>query len=142
MNNQKFSRRFVSLNETLDGVNKLNPKKTLTNYWYTSENYFLKRIMYHFCIFHNFNNELSSCYFPVALKYVDIRLIPLKYADVRLSFKKDDETDKWNYRFISILLYLSKAYESLMYNEMYPFLIKSFRNHNVVFVKVLTQNSV
>lgn len=27
MNNQKFSRRFVSLNETLAGVNKLNPKK-------------------------------------------------------------------------------------------------------------------
>ena len=98
--------------------------------------------MYHFCIFHNLNNELSSCSFPVALKYVHIRLIALKYSDVRLSFKKDDESDKWNYRPISILLYLSKAYESLMYNEMYPFLIKSFRNHDVVFVKVLTQNSV
>ena len=27
MNNPKFSLRFVSLNKTLDGVNKLNPKK-------------------------------------------------------------------------------------------------------------------
>ena len=29
MDNPKFSFRFVSLNETLDGVNKLNPKKAL-----------------------------------------------------------------------------------------------------------------
>ena len=27
MDNPKFSFRFISLNETLDGVNKLNPKK-------------------------------------------------------------------------------------------------------------------
>ena len=29
MDNPKFSFRFVSLNETQDGINKLNPKKAL-----------------------------------------------------------------------------------------------------------------
>ena len=44
----------------------------------------------------------------------------LKYADVRPAFKKD-KTDKENYRPISILPNLSKVYESLMYDQMYPY---------------------
>ena len=39
MDNPKLSFRFVSLNETLDGVNKLNRKKSLASYWYTGQNY-------------------------------------------------------------------------------------------------------
>ena len=85
-----------------------------------------------FYVFHNFSNALSSCFFPTALKY----------ADVRLPCKKDDKTDKENYRPISILPNLSKVYERLMYDQMYPFLTKSFRNCNAVFVKVLAQNSI
>ena len=79
-------------------------------------------------VFHNFNNALSSCFFPTSLKY----------ADVRPAFKKGDKTDKENYRPISILRNLSKVYERLMYDQM----IKSFQNCNAVFVKVLAQNSV
>ena len=60
----------------------------------------------------------------------------LKYAGVRAAFKKDDKTDKENYRSISILPNLSKVYERLMYDQ-----IKSFRNCNAVFVKVFAQNS-
>ena len=41
-----------------------------------------------FYVFHNFNNALSSCTFTAALKY----------ADVRALFKKDDKTNKENYR--------------------------------------------
>ena len=44
----------------------------------------------------------------------------LKYADVRPAFIKD-KTDKENYRPISILPNLSKVYESLMYDQMYPY---------------------
>ena len=45
----------------------------------------------------------------------------MKYADVRPAFKKDDKTDKENDRPISILPNLSKVYERLMHNQMYPF---------------------
>ena len=45
-------------------------------------------------------------------------------------------------RSISVLPNLSKVYERLMYDQLYPFLIKSFRNCNAVFVKVLVQNSI
>ena len=63
-----------------------------------------------FFIHYNFNNSLSSSTFPTALKY----------ANVKPVFKKDDKTDKENYRPISILPTLSKVYERLIYNQMYP----------------------
>ena len=69
-----------------------------------------------FYVFHNFNNALSSCSFPTALKH----------ADVRPAFKKDDKTDKENCRPISILPNLSKVYERLMYDQMYPFFDQIF----------------
>ena len=84
MDNPKFCFRFVSLNDTLKRVNKLNRKKasqaTDILVKIIKEN---KDVM-SFYVFHNFNNGLSSCSFPSALKY----------ADVRPVFKKDDKTDK------------------------------------------------
>ena len=44
----------------------------------------------------------------------------MKYAEVTPIHKKDDKTDKQNYRLISTLSNLSKVYERLMYNEIYP----------------------
>ena len=110
MDNPKFSFRFVSLNETLDGVNKLNRKKAPQ-----ATDILVKIIkknndVVSFHVFHNFNNALSSCSIPTALKY----------AAVRPAFKKDDETDKETYRPISIIPNLSKVYERLMYHQMYP----------------------
>ena len=43
----------------------------------------------------------------------------MKYAEVTPIHKKDDKTDKENYRPISILPNLSKVYERLMYNQIY-----------------------
>ena len=43
----------------------------------------------------------------------------MKYADVIPIHKKDDKTDKENYH--PILPNLSKAYERLMYNQIYPY---------------------
>ena len=57
-----------------------------------------------FLINHNFNSSLSSSTFPTALKY----------ADVNPVFKKDDKSDKENYRPISILPILSKVYQRLI----------------------------
>ena len=59
----------------------------------------------------------------------------LKYADVRPAFKKDDKTDKENYRPISILPNLSKVYERLMYDQMYPFFNTMFSNSQCGFRK-------
>ena len=45
----------------------------------------------------------------------------MKYADVAPAHKKDDETDKTNYRPIRILPNLTKVYERLMYNQISPY---------------------
>ena len=60
-------------------------------------------------LYHNFNNSCAT--FPTSMKYADV--IPIH--------KKDDKTDKENYRPISILPNLSKVYERLMYNQIYPY---------------------
>ena len=52
-------------------------------------------------VYNNFNDALSSLQHPNSLKYAD--LIPV--------FKKDDKSDKSNYRPISILPNLSKVYK-------------------------------
>ena len=65
---------------------------------------------------HNFNNSLSSSTFRTALKH----------ADVKPNVKKDDKTDKKNYRPISILLALSKIYQRLIDNQMYLYFDKLF----------------
>ena len=54
---------------------------------------------------------LSCATFPTSMKYVDVILI----------HKKDDETDKENYRPISILPNLSKVYQRPMYKQIYPY---------------------
>ena len=128
MDNPKFSFRCISLNEKLYGVNKLNPKKALQATDIAVKTIKENKEVVSFYVFHNFNNALSSCSIPATLKN----------ADARPAFKKNDKIDKENYRPNRILLNLSKVQERLMY----PFLIKSFRNCNAVFVKVLAQNSV
>ena len=50
----------------------------------------------------------------------------MKYEDALPEFKKDDKTDKENYRPISILPNLSKVHERLMYDQMYPFFDQIF----------------
>ena len=45
----------------------------------------------------------------------------LKLADVTPVFKKDNRSDKFNYRPVSILPNLSKIFERFMYDQMYPY---------------------
>ena len=120
------------LHKTLNGINKLNRKKASQATDIPVKIIKENKYVISFYVFHNFNNALSSCSFSTALKY----------ADVRPVFKKDDKTDKENYRPISILPNLSKVYERLMYDQIYPFFDQIFSNCNAVFVKVLAQNSV
>ena len=116
MDSPKFSFRFVSLNETLNRVNKLNCKKASQATDIPVKIIKENKDVISFYVFHNFNNALSGCSFPTALKY----------ADVRPAFKKDDKTDKENYRPISILPNLSKVYERLMYDQMCHFFDQIF----------------
>ena len=62
-------------------------------------------------LYHNFNNLLSCATFPTSMKYADVTPI----------HKKDDKTDKENYRPTSIFPKHSKVYERLMYHHIYPY---------------------
>ena len=59
----------------------------------------------------------------------------MKYADVTPIHKKDDKTDKTNYRPISILPNLSKVYERLMYNQISPYFDSVFSKFQCGFRK-------
>ena len=59
----------------------------------------------------------------------------MKCADVTPIHKKYDKTGKTNYRPISILLNLSKVYERLMYNQIFPFIDSVFSKFQCGFQK-------
>ena len=74
MNNPKFCFRFVYLNETLNGVNKLIPKKasqaTDIPVKIIKVN---KGVVSFYAFFHNLNNALSNCSFSTVMKLTDLR---------------------------------------------------------------------
>ena len=76
-------------------------------------------------VLHNFNNALSSSKYPEGLKYADITPI----------FKKDDKTDRANYRPISILPNLRKIYERFKQSQIDPFLNQIFSKYQCGFRK-------
>ena len=106
----------TQLHKTLNGINKLNRKKASQATDIPVKIIKENKYVISFYVFHNFNNALSSCSFSTALKY----------ANAWPAFKKDDKTDKENYRPISILPNLSKVYERLMYDQMYHFFDQIF----------------
>ena len=69
MDNPKFSFRLVSLNETLDGVNKLNPKRASQATDIPVKIIKENKGVVSFYVYHDFNNALSSCSFPTALNW-------------------------------------------------------------------------
>ena len=105
-----FNFKFTSHEETEKEVNNLKitkaSQKSDIALKIIKENVDISYFLYH-----NFNNSLSCATFPTSMKYADV--IPIH--------KKDDKTDKENYRPISILPNLSKVYEKLMYNQIYPY---------------------
>ena len=111
LDNPKFYFEYTSFDQTLKDLEKLDPKKTSQMNDIPVKVIKENKDIVAFFIHHNFNNSLSSSAFPTALKY----------ADVKAVFKKDDKTNKENYRPISILPTLSKVYERLIYNQTYPY---------------------
>ena len=109
--NFTFSFNFISHEDTVKQINKLKSKtplqKTDIPIKIVKENV---DIVFHF-LYHNFNNSLSCSTSPTNMKYADVTPI----------HKKDDTSDKASYRPISVLPNLSKVYERLMYNQIFPF---------------------
>ena len=120
-----FSFQYVSHDQVLKEVNKLNSRKA------SQDSHIPVKVIREnidivaYFIHNNFNNSLSSFIFPTGLKYADIKPV----------FKKDDKTNKENYRPISTLPNLSKIYERLMDDQLYPYFNKIFSKFQCGFRK-------
>ena len=111
LRNFTFSFKFTSHDDIVKELNKLKTKKASQKTDITIK--IVKEnidIISHF-LYHNFINSLSCSTFPTGIKYANVTPI----------HKKDDKTDKTNYRPISILPNLSKVYERLMYKQISPY---------------------
>ena len=102
---------FISYDDTVKELNKLKSKKASQKTNIPIK--IVKKkvdIISHF-LYHNFNNSLSCSTFPTGMKYADVTPI----------YQKVDKTHKTNYFPIIILPNLSKVYEGLMYNQIFPY---------------------
>ena len=120
-----FNFKFTSHEETEKDVNNLKIKKASQKSDVLLK--FIKKnvdIISYF-LYHNFNNSLSCATLSTSMKYADV---------IRIH-EKDDKTDKENYRPISILPNLSKVYERLMYNQIYPYFDTLFSKFQCGFQK-------
>ena len=120
------------MEETIKEVNKLSIKKASQTLDILVKIVKENKDLISYFVYNNFNNALSSLQYPNGLKY----------ADVTPVFKKDDKSDKSHYRPISILHNLSKVYERIMQNQIYPYLNKIFQNISVAFGKGSARNTV
>ena len=120
-----FAFEFVTLEETIKEVNKLSIKKASQTLDIPVKIVKENKDLISYFVYNNFNNALSSLQYPNGLKY----------ADVTPVFKKDDKSDKSNYRPISILSNLSKVYERIMQKQIYPYLNKIFSKYQCGFRK-------
>ena len=125
-----FAFEFVSLEETIKKVNKLSIKKASKTLDIIVKIIKENKDLISYFVYNNFNNALSSSHYPNGLKYVT----PV--------FKKDDKSDKRNYRPISILPNLRKVYERITQNQIYSYLNNFFQSISVVFGKGSAHNSV
>ena len=125
LGNPSFSFEFTSYEEIVKEVNSLKIRKASQKVdipvRIIKENI---DIVFYF-LYHNFNNSLSCSTFPAAMKYAEVTPI----------HKKDDKTDKENYRPITILPDLSQVYERLMYNQIYPYFQSIFSKFHCGFWK-------
>ena len=116
LGNSTFSFNFISHGDIAKELNKLKNKKVSQK---TNVD-----IISHF-LYHNFNNSLPCSTFPTGMKYADVTLI----------HKKDNKTDKTNYRAISAFPDLSKVYERLMHNQISPYFNSVFSKFQCGFRK-------
>ena len=105
-----FAFEFVSSAERIKEINKLSIKKGSQTLDIPVKIIEENKDLISCFIYNNFNDASSSSQYTNGLKYADVKPI----------FKKDDKSDKSNYRPKSILPSLSKVYEQIMQNQIYP----------------------
>ena len=113
--NSRFKFRNVTPDEIYNEIKKLDPSKS------TSGNIPVKIIKEYLFLYlnpltHCFNNCINENKFPD----------PFKLADVTPIFKKDNKTQKENYRGISILKALAKVLERLLSKQLIEFMTPNF----------------
>ena len=94
-----FNFKFVSHKETEKEVKNLKIKKASQKLDIPLKIIKENVDIISYFLYRNFNNSLSCATFPTSVKYADVTPI----------HKKDDKTEKENYRAISILPDLSKV---------------------------------
>ena len=105
---QTFTFSYVSYEEVLNEIRKLQTKKT------TQQNDIPTKIL-------KKNSEVFAGYFQKNINFcIENSIFPsdLKVADVTPAFKKKSKTSKDNNRTFSILPNISKIYEICLYNQM------------------------
>ena len=123
---QGFDFDFVSREHVKNQIRSLNPKKKGTFAGIPSK------------ILKLANEESSKSLTEIwNRKIVSESLFPeeLKLADVTPVFKKNDSTKVQNYRPISVLPTVSKAFERLMHEQVARYMIDFFQNICVVIEK-------
>ena len=123
LGNPTFGFDFTSYEETVKEVNNLKSRKVSQKRDISVRIIKENMDIVSYFLYHNFNNSLSCSTFPTGMKYA------------KVTHKKDDKTDKENYRPISILPNLSKVYERLMYNQIYPYFETIFSKFEFEFRK-------
>ena len=77
-----------------------------------------------------FNTSVNETFFPC----------DLKYANVTPTYKKDDCTNKENYRPISILPSISKIFERILSHQMISYVNNIISPYHLDFEKAITHN--
>ena len=127
---QTFTFRYVSYEEVLNEIRKLQIKKT------TQQNDIPTKIL-------KKNSEVFAGYFQKNINFcIENSIFPsdLKVADVTPAFKKKSKTSKDNYPLAFYLIYL-KYMKDVFTTKCRLTLIISYLNINVDFAKDLTHNT-
>ena len=125
-NNSTFAFRFVSLKEFLDRVVVLNLHKA-SHLWLKGRKW-LKR-----------TQIVRPIFFTFSTMHGHVLLFQLHFYKLTKIVKKMKITDKGNYKFINTHLNLNKLFDSLLFQKIFSFLIKSLQHYDMVLSKVLTQ---
>ena len=131
MNNPRFSFNFISFEQNLEEINKLNTKKASQTTDIPVPIMKGNKHVVALFIYLNFNNPLSISSFPTVLKY----------AEVKPVFKKMTNDKKTTDQLTPVLRFALLPYYRRCITSSILILIRFFLNCSAVFVNVITWNN-
>ena len=105
---RNFSFSFGTFTDTEQQLKNLNPKKASQGTDIPTRILKANSDLFTQFVFKNYNDIITTSTFPNILKHATVRPI----------YKKDSRNEVQNYRPVSILINLSKAYEKCLFNEI------------------------